>query len=133
MAHCPIRCHDSIKHLNNHSHQVLQHCLSQSVNMSADILCPAAGHDSTQQAKQLLSRPDVRHHLSKLLYADEWAESIQESHPESEAREVTLAKHWEDVAKLKAVLENVQNKLLPLMQNRQLYNDVMGNAHGSWF
>ena len=98
-----------------------------------DVQCLFAGHDSTQQAKQLLTRPDVRHHLSKLLYADEWANSIQESHPKSEAREVTLAKHWEDVAKLKAVLENVQNKLLPLMQNRQLYNEVMGHAHASWF
>ena len=75
----------------------------------------------------------MRHHLSKLLYATDWAASIEESHPVSEAREVTLAKHWEDVAKLKSVLHSVQNKLLPVMQDRQLYDQVMGRAHAAWF
>lgn len=95
--------------------------------------CLDAGVDSPKQAQQLLSRPDVRHHLSKLLYADEWAKSIAESHPVSEAREVTLEKHWDDVAKLKAVLGNVQYKLLPIMQDRLLYNQTMGNAYAAWF
>ena len=78
-------------------------------------------------------RPDVRHHLSKLLYAEEWAKSIEESHPVSEARAVTLAKHWEDVGKIKKVLHHVQNELLPMMQSRKRYSEVMGNIHTAWF
>ena len=35
------------------------------------MICACVGHDSQQQVRQLLLRPDVRHHLSKLLYADE--------------------------------------------------------------
>lgn len=96
-------------------------------------MCACVGHDSQQQVRQLLLRPDVRHHLSKLLYADEWATSIEESHPISEARSVTLAKHWEDVSKIKQALQSVQDKLLPVMQSRQLYDEVMAGAHAAWF
>ena len=92
-----------------------------------------SGHDSLQQASQLLVRPDVRHHLSKLLYAEEWAKSIQESHPVSEARSATVANHWNDVSKIKEALQNVQNKLLPVMQNRKLYDEVMGGKPTAWF
>lgn len=92
-----------------------------------------AGHDSLQQATQLLRRPDVRHHLSKLLYANEWAQSIQESHPVSEARSATLAKHWDDVKKIKEALLNVQNKLLPIMQSRRLYDEVTAGGQSTWF
>ena len=75
----------------------------------------------------------MRHHLSKLLYADEWATSIEESHPVSEARSVTLAKHWEDVSKIKEALQSVQNTLLQVLQNRQLYHEVMAGAKTAWF
>lgn len=75
----------------------------------------------------------MRHHLSKLLYANEWATSIEESHPVSEARSVTLAKHWEDVNKIKQALQGVQNKLLPVMQSRQQYDEVMAGARTAWF
>ena len=94
---------------------------------------PVADQDSLQQVRHLVLRPDVRHHLSKLLYAEEWAKSIEESHPVSEARAVTLAKHWEDVGKIKKVLHHVQNELLPMMQSRERYNEVMGNIHTAWF
>ena len=83
--------------------------------------------------RQLLLRPDVRHHLSKLLYADEWAKSIKESHPVSEALSVTLAKHWEDVSKIRDALQSVQTKLLPIMQDRQLYDKVMAGTATAWF
>ncbi|KAL0029367.1 hypothetical protein WJX77_002479 [Trebouxia sp. C0004] len=92
-----------------------------------------SGDEALQQAKQLVLRPDVRHHLSKLLYAKEWANSIEESHPVSEARNVTLAKHWEDVGKIQKVLHNVQSELMPMMQSRQRYNEVMGHKHTAWF
>ncbi len=94
---------------------------------------PTAGNDSLEQAKQLVLRPDVRHHLSKLLYAEEWARSIEESHPVTEARDLTLAKHWEDVRKIQQVLHNVQNELMPMLQSRQRYNKVMGPTHTAWF
>lgn len=97
------------------------------------MICACVGHDSQQQVRQLLLRPDVRHHLSKLLYADDWATSIEESHPVSEARNVTLAKHWEDVSNLKQALQSVQDRLLPVMRNRQLYDEVMAGAHAAWF
>jgi len=92
-----------------------------------------AGDEALQQAKQLVLRPDVRHHLSKLLYAEEWAKSIEESHPVSEARNVTLAKHWEDVGKIQKVLYKVQSELMPMMQSRQRYDEVMGRTHTAWF
>ena len=75
----------------------------------------------------------MRQHLSKLLYADEWATSIEESHPVSKARSVTLAKHWEDVDKIKEALQTVQKKLLPVMQSRQLYDEVIAGAQTAWF
>lgn len=92
----------------------------------------SAGDHSLQQAAQLLLRPDVRHHLSKILYAEDWARSIDESHPVSEARSVTLAKHWEDVAKLKSVLHVVHSKLLPVMQDRTKYAKLVGESY-AWF
>lgn len=85
------------------------------------------------QPKQLLQRSDVRHHVSKLLYANEWAKSIEESHPMSEARTVTLAKHWEDVAKIKQALHGVHDKLLPVLHNKQTYNEVMSGTQTAWF
>lgn len=94
---------------------------------------PTAGDKALQQAKQLVLRPDVRHHLSKLLYAEEWAKSIEESHPVSAARNLTLAKHWEDVEKIQKVLHKVQSELMHMMQSRQRYNEVMGHTHTAWF
>ncbi|KAL3160469.1 hypothetical protein ABBQ32_010786 [Trebouxia sp. C0010 RCD-2024] len=112
--------------------------LSQSRRMHVESTPPLghilqSGHDSLQQASQLLLRPDVRHHLSKLIYAEEWAKSIQESHPVSEARSATLAKHWNDVNKIKEALHNVQNILLPVMQNRKQYDEVMAGKRTAWF
>ena len=111
-------CSDAVMH--SHTHMSALHC-------------QFAGDESPQHIRNLLLRPDVRHHLSKLLYAAEWAKSIEESHLVSEARSVTLAKHWEDVDKIREALHNVQNKLLPIMQSRRLYDSVMAGTKTAWF
>jgi Rps23 Pro-64 3,4-dihydroxylase Tpa1-like proline 4-hydroxylase len=50
---------------------------------------------------EFLKQRRVRKHLVKLTYADEWAQSIMESHDPSPAREILLQNHWDDVTKLK--------------------------------
>lgn len=44
-----------------------------------------------------LLRAGVREHLCKLVYADEWARSVEESHDDSEARRQALDTHWQEV------------------------------------
>jgi hypothetical protein len=54
-----------------------------------------------EEILEFLKQRRVRKHLVKLIYADEWAQSIMESHDPSPAREILLQNHWDDVTKLK--------------------------------
>lgn len=38
----------------------------------------------------MLKEPELRKALTKLAYADEWAKSLQDSHPDTEARAIAL-------------------------------------------
>lgn len=49
-------------------------------------------------------QPEVRKCLTKLAHAEEWRESIKESHPESAARDDLLASFDTDTALLRKVL-----------------------------
>lgn len=41
--------------------------------------------------ESLTKEPEVRKALTKLAFAEEWAASLRDSHPESDAREAALA------------------------------------------
>lgn len=43
---------------------------------------------------------------SKVQYAEEWALSLEQSHPDSVAREQAIEKHWADVGMIKEMLSN---------------------------
>eukprot|EP00271_Cylindrocystis_brebissonii_P014769 TRINITY_DN362_c0_g1_i5.p1 TRINITY_DN362_c0_g1~~TRINITY_DN362_c0_g1_i5.p1 ORF type:complete len:450 (-),score=23.28 TRINITY_DN362_c0_g1_i5:372-1721(-) len=53
---------------------------------------------SPEELATLLAQPVTRVHLGKLLYSDEWAESIRESHVDSTDRQYLLERHYADVA-----------------------------------
>ena len=56
------------------------------------------------QLKKLLS-PEQRKHLTKLVLAEEWAQSIAEAHdPKSESTARALKTHWEEVDIIARVL-----------------------------
>lgn len=44
-----------------------------------------------------LLQPHVRRHACKLAYAQEWAESLSESHPRGPALDSALGQHWHEV------------------------------------
>ena len=57
--------------------------------------------DSSPEPLRVLMEPDFRHMFARLAYANEWAESIEESHEPSNARDVALENHWTDVQLIK--------------------------------
>lgn len=57
----------------------------------------------------------MRKHVCKLAYADEWAGSIQDSHPDSSARRATLDAHWKDVGIIRNALDGVAPSLGTLL------------------
>ena len=45
---------------------------------------------------QFLFHRQYRHHIVRLVYADEWAKSILESHPDTVEREFAIAQFWKE-------------------------------------
>eukprot|EP00242_Pyramimonas_sp_CCMP2087_P007191 CAMPEP_0198202626 /NCGR_PEP_ID=MMETSP1445-20131203/5815_1 /TAXON_ID=36898 /ORGANISM="Pyramimonas sp., Strain CCMP2087" /LENGTH=344 /DNA_ID=CAMNT_0043873645 /DNA_START=572 /DNA_END=1603 /DNA_ORIENTATION=- len=58
-------------------------------------------------ASRLLLDHRYRKMLAKAIYADEWAESIRQSHEDSEARTHALETHWKDVGIITRVFRGV--------------------------
>lgn len=56
----------------------------------------------------------------RLVYADEWAKSLDDSHPEGEALKAAVAQHWAEVEviarTLAPVLQHVDQDMTKLMQ-----------------
>ena len=68
------------------------------------------GDDARSQMRALL-HPGLRKHLAKLVLADEWARSIEESHDaNSEACAAALKTHWDEVG----LIYRVMSKNYPL-------------------
>ena len=66
--------------------------------------------DARSQMRALL-HPGLRKHLAKLVLADEWARSIEESHDaNSEACAAALKTHWDEVG----LIYRVMSKNYPL-------------------
>lgn len=68
-----------------------------------------AGKSEAGTTEMLLQEPEARKYLSKILLADEWAESLKQSHPESEQQAANLQAFWQDIEFLKAQF----NKVVP--------------------
>ena len=66
---------------------------------------PAPGTTAESQMSALL-HPALRKHLCKLVLADTWAQSIEEAHPDDEARAAALKTHWDEVGLIGRVLSN---------------------------
>lgn len=68
----------------------------------------------------VLANQEFRRLLGKAVYADEWANSLVESHPDSTGRSLALEKHWKDVGIIQHVFRHVLPELLhPKKQNLQ--------------
>ena len=59
------------------------------------------GTPESLSASRLLAEPEARKQLGKLMLADEWAESLRQSHPGSEQRAACLEAFWHEVQFLK--------------------------------
>jgi Rps23 Pro-64 3,4-dihydroxylase Tpa1-like proline 4-hydroxylase len=70
---------------------------------SANPGCVDSSHTGELE-RVLLSRPDLRLLLAKVIYAREWADSITESHLASEALQGALDQHWKDIGTISQAL-----------------------------
>lgn len=57
--------------------------------------------DNSPEPLRVLMERDFRHLFARLVYAKEWALSIEESHDPSDARDAALENHWRDVQRIK--------------------------------
>uniref|UniRef100_A0A7R9VFV5 Uncharacterized protein n=1 Tax=Chlamydomonas euryale TaxID=1486919 RepID=A0A7R9VFV5_9CHLO len=60
--------------------------------------------DHASTIKVLLLHPHVRKHVLKLVYADEWAKSIRESHVLGRQVDQAIAHHWREIDVVKRAL-----------------------------
>ncbi|GLC68387.1 hypothetical protein PLESTF_000685600 [Pleodorina starrii] len=63
-------------------------------------------------AARFLMHPSVRQHVCKLVYASEWAKSLEESHGDSEARSAMLEQHHREVS----IIQRSLGKYLPVVE-----------------
>ena len=66
---------------------------------------PLPGTTAESQMAALL-HPALRKHLCKLVLAETWARSIEEAHPDDDARSVALRTHWDEVGLIGRVLSS---------------------------
>ncbi len=74
---------------------------------------PADGPASAATAAVcgFLLHPDVRRHVIKLVYEDEWSRSMHESHPACDATDQALSQHAEGVGKARRALAAYQTEV----------------------
>lgn len=75
--------------------------------MSLNTYCYFAAGTTPEAALSALLRPEIRKHVVKAALGGEWAKSIEESHPDSEARSIALQTHWREIDLLKSAIEPV--------------------------
>ena len=81
---------------------------------------------------ELLQEPEVRKAVTKLAYAEEWATSLQESHPDSEARATTLAQFWKEVEVLRREVLRVAPGMQDIIEGGKAREAALQFEH-SWF
>eukprot|EP00899_Mesostigma_viride_P010657 jgi/Mesvir1/19593/Mv26413-RA.1 len=69
-------------------------------------LLPAPGDPplAEEVALRYLMSAAAHMHVCKLVYVDEWAASLEQSHPACESRDRILERHWSEVAAIKRAL-----------------------------
>ncbi|KAG1675869.1 hypothetical protein FOA52_001526 [Chlamydomonas sp. UWO 241] len=72
----------------------------------SDLARAADPSDHAGAAAALLLLPAVRKHVVRLVYASEWARSIEESHPEGRGRDEAVAQHWREVDIIRRALKD---------------------------
>ena len=65
--------------------------------------------------------------------ADEWAESIRESHPDTPARGDAIDQHWREVDLIHSALAPHHEQLLGLLQDCEAHAAALAGAHVPWF
>jgi Rps23 Pro-64 3,4-dihydroxylase Tpa1-like proline 4-hydroxylase len=85
---------------------------------------------SDAQVLQYLSQSKLRKHVAKLVYADEWAQSIRESHEESDGRQQLLETHWRDVQKLQTIFQDYTGFINELKGSSPTLLSTINNLHG---
>jgi len=83
-------------------HQPTLSALSEGIDLGDDL----AVHS-------FLLSPQVRKHVMRLVYAEEWALSIEESHPCGPERDEVIRQHWNEVALIRRAL----SRYLPSIEN----------------
>lgn len=76
---------------------------------------PAAASTTAVAEACVLVQPHLRKHLMRVVYAEEWAQSIAAAHPESPARTAALETHWKEVEVISRVLAGKYPKGLELI------------------
>lgn len=71
----------------------------------------ASGEAEPAGALRFLMQPHVRKHVARLVFADEWEQSIVESHPASQSRDQAVEKHRSDVV----LIQKALGKYLPAL------------------
>mmetsp|Transcript_3890 Transcript_3890/g.24641 ORF Transcript_3890/g.24641 Transcript_3890/m.24641 type:complete len:321 (-) Transcript_3890:2648-3610(-) len=66
----------------------------------------------------VLENLEFRRLLAKAVYAQEWADSLVESHPDNEGRQLALQKHWKDVNIIKFVFRHILPRLEELKRSK---------------
>jgi hypothetical protein len=80
--------------------------------------------------RYLLEQPEARKQLAKLRYADEWAQSLAESHPSTPALKLTQEQFWDEVRVLRSAFSGVLGHDLDDLLRRP---DVHVGTHPTWF
>ncbi len=75
---------------------------------------PPLATATDSQVLQYLLHPLHRTALCKLLYAEEWADSLQQSHAPSAQRQAVIDKHWADVQLIARFFREYSDFVLPL-------------------
>ncbi|GAX82564.1 hypothetical protein CEUSTIGMA_g9990.t1 [Chlamydomonas eustigma] len=83
----------------------------------------SADSDQTKQIASLM-QPHIRNHVLKMVYAQEWAESIELSHPYTLERDGMVEQHWREVEMIRKALKSCEPTI-------QYLEDVCKNSHES--
>lgn len=86
---------------------------SQLLRHAQDTCADPGGALPEHAARDLLRNPEIQKLASKLRFANEWAESIRESHADDDKRKAALEQLWAD----HAVIESAMKPLLPILQS----------------
>jgi Rps23 Pro-64 3,4-dihydroxylase Tpa1-like proline 4-hydroxylase len=78
--------------------------LSGRIQRTRKPLSSADLNNEFQIENEILTRPDLRLLLAKVVYAREWSDSICESHPPSHSLDSALEQHWKDIGTISQAL-----------------------------